>query len=126
MENHETSNSGQFSQPVNRGSSPYIMKQELPNSTAVLVLGIISIFGCFCWGIVGLVLGIIALVLAGKANNLYLQNPENYSESSLNNFKAGKVCAIVGTCLSALFFIMMLIYIVFIASFIAALPWNNI
>lgn len=126
MENHETSNSGQFSQPVNRGSSPYIMKQELPNSTAVLVLGIISIFGCFCWGIVGLVLGIIALVLAGKANNLYLQNPENYSESSLNNLKAGKVCAIVGTCLSALFFIMMLIYIVFIASFIAALPWNNI
>ena len=110
MENHETSNSGQFNQPVNRGSSPYIMKQELPNSTAVLVLGIISIFGCFCWGIVGLVLGIIALVLAGKANNL----------------KAGKVCAIVGTCLSALFFIMMLIYIVFIASFIAALPWNNI
>ncbi len=126
MENHETSNSGQFNQPVNRGSSPYIMKQELPNSTAVLVLGIISIFGCFCWGIVGLVLGIIALVLAGKANNLYLQNPENYSESSLNNLKAGKVCAIVGTCLSALFFIMMLIYIVFIASFIAALPWNNI
>lgn len=126
MENHETSNSGQFNQPVNGGSSHYIMKQELPNSTAVLVLGIISIFGCFCWGIVGLVLGIIALVLAGKANNLYLQNPENYSESSLNNLKAGKVCAIVGTCLSALFFIMMLIYIVFIASFIAALPWNNI
>ncbi len=126
MENHETSSPGEFNQPINRGSSPFIMKQELPNSTAVLVLGIISIFGCFCWGIVGLVLGIIALVLAGKANNLYLQNPENYSESSLNNLKAGKVCAIVGTCLSALFFIMMLIYIVFIASFIAALPWNNI
>jgi len=126
MENHEISSLGQFNQPINRGSSPFIMKQELPNSTAVLVLGIISIFGCFCWGIVGLVLGIIALVLAGKANNLYLQNPENYSESSLNNLKAGKVCAIVGTCLSALFFIMMLIYIVFIASFIAALPWNNI
>ncbi len=126
MENHEISSPWQFNHPINRGSSPFIMKQELPNSTAVLVLGIISIFGCFCWGIVGLVLGIIALVLAGKANNLYLQNPENYSESSLNNLKAGKVCAIVGTCLSALFFIMMLIYIVFIASFIAALPWNNI
>ena len=42
-------------------------KQPLPNATAVLVLGIISIVGCFCYGIVGLICGIIALILASKA-----------------------------------------------------------
>ena len=44
----------QFSQPFGQ--------QQLPNATAVLVLGIISIVGCFCYGIIGLILGIIALV----------------------------------------------------------------
>ena len=41
-------------------------QRPLPNATAVLVLGIIAIVGCFCDGIPGLVCGIIALVLAGK------------------------------------------------------------
>ncbi len=41
-------------------------KQELPNSTGVLVLGILSIVFCWCYGIPGLVLGIIALVMSKK------------------------------------------------------------
>ena len=47
------------------------MLQQLPNSTAVLVLGIISIPTCFCYGIVGMICGIIALVMNGRATKLY-------------------------------------------------------
>ncbi len=38
----------------------------LPNATTVLVFGIISIVLCWCHGIFGLILAIIALVLANK------------------------------------------------------------
>lgn len=34
-------------------------KKDLPNATAVLVLGILSLVFCWCYGFVGLVLGIL-------------------------------------------------------------------
>ena len=83
---------------------------NLPNSTAVLVLGIISIALCLAWGFIGVVCGIIALVLFKKDNVLYKNNPSKYSESSYKNLKAGQVCAIIGLILSSL----MLLYIIFI------------
>ena len=57
----------------------------VPNSGAVLVLGIISIALCWCYGIVALTCGIIALVLSNKAMQLYKANPNSYSLSSYNN-----------------------------------------
>ena len=111
MENQGTPNAGNINQQFSQQfGNP--MQQALPNSTAVLVLGIISIVGCFCYGIIGLILGIIALVLAGKANALYAQNPTAYTEASFKNLKAGKICAIVGLCLSALYFVFIVIYII--------------
>ncbi len=41
-------------------------QKNLPNSTAVLVLGILSIVGCIFYGIPGIICGIIAIVLHGK------------------------------------------------------------
>lgn len=78
-------------------------KQKLPNSTAVLVLGILSIPTCCCWGIVGLILGIIALVLAKKDTVLYNENPEQYD--GFSNIKTGKILAIIGIVLSAIYLI---------------------
>lgn len=95
-------------------------QQALPNSTAVLVLGILSIvfFLCYiCLGIIGLTLGIIALVLANKDNKLFQSSPEKYTSSSLSNLKAGKICAIIGICLSCLWLIIGAIYVVFILVF---------
>jgi hypothetical protein len=83
-------------------------KHTLPNSTGILVLGILSIITCCCYGIVGLVLGIVALVMAKKAANLYKEAPENYTGYS--NVKAGKVLAIIGIVFNAL----MLLYMIFI------------
>ena len=81
--------------------------KNLPNSTAVLVLGIISIVTCLFYGVIGLVCGIIALVLFKKDNNLYNSNPSLYTEPSYKNLKAGQICAIIGLSLSALFILFM-------------------
>lgn len=125
-QNQGMPNQEQVNQQFNQQFSQPFGQQQLPNSTAVLVLGIISIVGCFCYGIIGLILGIIALVLAGKANTLYLQSPGSYTEASLKNLKAGKICAIIGTCLSALYFVILVIYIAFIGTVLTAMPWGDI
>jgi hypothetical protein len=87
------------------------VQKPLPNSTAVLVLGIVSIVLCWCWGI-GLITGIIAMVLAAKDKKLFAAAPEAYTEGSLKNLNAGRICAIIGIILSLLY----LVYIVVIIS----------
>ncbi len=78
------------------------IQQPIPNSTAVLVLGIVSIIGCFCYGVVGTICAIIAIILAGNGKKLYEQNMSAYTEASYKNLKAGKVCAIIGLVMSIL------------------------
>lgn len=96
---------------VEHGESPKI-KQPLPNATAVLVLGILSIvFGC-CTGFIGLILAIIAIVLAQKDFKLYQANPEQYEESSIKNLNAGRITAIIGLVLG----ILGVLYYIFILS----------
>jgi hypothetical protein len=84
--------------------------QQLPNATAVLVLGILSIVVCF-------ICGIIALVMANKDMQLYKNNPDTYSAASYNNIKAGRICAIIGIALQV---VGLICYIAFIAFFITA------
>ncbi len=83
--------------------------QKLPNATAVLVLGILSIVTCCCYGIIGLVLGIIALVLAKKDMQLYKANPSSFTNYS--NLNTGRILAIVGIVLSALYLVYMIVMI---------------
>lgn len=74
-------------------------KETLPNSTAVLVLGICSIiFGCF---FVGLILGIVGLNMAGKGRKMYKSNPELYEGYGALN--AGWLMSIIGTILGGLY-----------------------
>ncbi len=74
-------------------------KQKLPNDVGILVLGILSIVAC-CFGFV---FGIIALVLANQSEIAYNQNPSIYDPGSRQLVKAGKICAIIGLVISALF-----------------------
>lgn len=76
-------------------------KQQLPNSTLILVFGIISVVTCCCYGIIGLPLGIVALVMANKATTIYAANPEIYT--GFQNVKTGKILAIIGIVLNAIF-----------------------
>jgi hypothetical protein len=88
-------------QPYGQGSAPqFLMQQDLPNASIILVLGILSIVFCLCWGFIGLICGIIALLLANKELKKYEQSPHSFSIRSYNNAKAGKTCAIIGIVLS--------------------------
>jgi uncharacterized membrane protein len=89
-----------------------MQNQKLPNATAVLVLGILSILFCWCYGIIGIILSIIALVLANKDMALYRAEPQNYS--NYGNLNAGRIMAIIGLILS----IITLIYMVWVISYI--------
>lgn len=106
------------------------MQPALPNSIAALVLGIISIPTCICWGIPGLVCGIISIVLGSKAIKLYKANPGMYSLSSYNNANTGRICGIVGVVLSALFFIYVILVLIFfgtvMTSILSTTPWEQI
>ena len=76
-------------------------KQNLPNATTSLVLGILSLVTCICYGIIGLPLGIIALVLGNKAIKEYNLNPENYK--NVSNATGGKITGIIGIILNSIF-----------------------
>ena len=78
----------------------------LPNATATLVLGILSIVVCF-------ICGIIALVISNKDVSMYKANPELYSAASYNNIKAGRICAIIGIALQVIGLIFYILIIAF-------------
>ncbi|HBF87495.1 MAG TPA: hypothetical protein DDX39_02545 [Bacteroidales bacterium] len=101
-------------------------QQQLPNSTTVLVLGILSIATCFCYGIPGLVLGIIALVMSSKGKKLHKENPEAYSEASYKNLNAGRICAIIGTCLSGLYALIIIFYLLVLGAALSFIPWETL
>ncbi|MDX1652369.1 MAG: CCC motif membrane protein [Brumimicrobium sp.] len=105
---------------INLDNAP---QEKVPNNVGILVLGICSIFpGCFCYGLPGIVCGIIALVMSQKANRLINDNPNRYDEQSKQLVRAGKICAIIGLCLSILFFLFIVLYFLFVgALFFSAL-----
>ncbi|AUS06173.1 CCC motif membrane protein [Pseudotamlana carrageenivorans] len=92
-------------------------QQKLPNSTLILVFGILSIPFCCCYGIISITLGIVAIVLASKASKLYAENPELYT--GYQNVKVGKILAIIGIVLGVL-------YIAFIVTLISMFGWETL
>lgn len=75
--------------------------EKLPNAAATLTLGIFSIVTCFCGGIPGLALGIIALVISSKSVAMYKANPEAYT--GFNEIQAGRITAIIGISISGIY-----------------------
>lgn len=117
----------------NSVQSPNAINQiQLPNSSGILVMGILSLvsFCCFAAGIVGLTLGILALVLGNKAIKIYNSDPKLYTEKSIKNVRAGRTCGIIGICLGGLAFIGLIIYLSIvgfaIGTILSTLPWNVI
>lgn len=125
----ENGNIGQQTPPPIQNTAQQFQNQygqiPVPNATAVLVLGILSIVGCFCYLIPGLIMGIIALVLATKGNNIYKINPNSFTVASYSNLKAGKVCAIIGVCLSSLALLFAIIYFILVGSLLMSMPWSQ-
>ncbi|CAL66855.1 CCC motif membrane protein [Christiangramia forsetii] len=86
-------------------------KRELPNSTLILIFGILSIIGCCCYGVAGVIFGIIALVMSKRAIEIYNADPELYT--GYQNVKTGKILAIIGLVLSALSLLSTIIVFIF-------------
>lgn len=93
MENQE------FNPYQNQQNDNFVIQQNLPNSTPVLIMGILSILGCCCYG-VGIIFGIIGIVLTSKDMKLYNANPSQYK--GLSTLNTGKILCIIGLILSAL------------------------
>lgn len=77
-----------------------------PYATAVLVLGISSIALCCCYGIPGILTGVIALVLYNKEKVIYDQDTANYH--SFESLKTGRTLSIIGICMSSLYILYLL------------------
>lgn len=83
-------------------------KEQLPNATATLVLGILSIvLGCCC-SFFGLIPSIIALSISAKSVSMYKANPHLYE--GYGNLNAGRITAFIGLGISILFGIITIIY----------------
>ena len=80
-------------------------KQDLPNATTILVLGILSLVFCWCYGIIGLILGIITVVMANGQRKNYLASPDVYTESSYKNVNSGRICGIIAICIASFIFV---------------------
>ena len=80
-------------------------------------MGIISIVGSLvCCGPFAIIFSIIGLVKAKKAEALYTENPEIYSDYS--NVKTGRILSYVGLALSLIMLIFFIIYFGVIIAFI--------
>jgi len=99
-----------------------VRKKQLPNSTAVLILGIISIPTSFCYGFIGITLGIIALVLSKKDLKLHKEYPDEFD--GYDNLNIGRICAIIGLSIGSLIFLLLMMYFLFAFSILfSALPF---
>lgn len=99
---------GNYQQPVYQQPVYQQAPQQTPGNgagVASMVCGILSIVFCWCYGIVGLPLGIIALAMYSKSKRMN-------GGFVIGMARAGMVCGIIGSILSAL----MLIYVIFVIS----------
>ena len=88
--------------------------KKLPNETATIILGVFSILGCFCFGLPGIILGVISLMLHKQDRSVYLTDINGYKES-LKTSKAGQICGIIGLSLSGLSATIFLLYFAYFA-----------
>ena len=93
------------------------MPQRTPGhgfSIASMVCGICSIVFCWCYGIVSIILGIVAIVLFIKAKNL--------DAGVVNGMaKAGLICGIIGGVLGIIALIYYIVVVVAAASAFSSL-----
>lgn len=84
---------------------PYRMLPPASGAGAAMVLGIISIAGCWCcWGVVGLICGGLAIVFGGNAMRDI--DAGRADPNDRGKAVAGKVCGIIGLIISILVLIL--------------------
>lgn len=72
-----------------------------PKASTIQTLGILGLILTFLFGIVGLILNIVALSMSGGAMAEINANPGQYTETSRSKIKGGRTCAIIGLSIQA-------------------------
>ena len=110
-----------------------VIKVPIPNSQGILILGIFSLVTTICCGgigFVGLVLGIIAVVMSSKAEQMYAENPVAYTEASYKNVNAERICGIIGIVVNGVLILAGIIYLLVVGvgltAFFESFPWENV
>ena len=62
---------------------------------------------------VGIILDIIGLVLANKDKKVIKANPDIFSQGSISNLSAGRICSIIGIVVGAIFLIVIVFYFIY-------------
>jgi len=84
-------------------------QQPLPGASNALTFGIISIIASlFCCGPFGAIFSFIGLSNAKKAEQIYSENPGDYS--GFENVKTGRVLSYIGIGLAVLMLLLTIIY----------------
>lgn len=89
-------------------------QQKLPNATIVLILGIGSIITCCCYGVFGLLLGIVGLSISKKDIALYSDSPSSFT--NYNNLKIGRILCYIGIVLSVIT-ILIFAFVIYVVGF---------
>ena len=84
-----------------------------PGAVAALVCGILSIVVCWI-PLVGLILGIVALVMASKAKAAAVREPDRFVPGGVR--VGGFVCGIIGTVFSGFYLIWWIFIVLFVVS----------
>lgn len=93
----------------------FVEKKPLPNSTAVLVLGILSLI---FWCLIGLILGIIGLVISKEGKTLYEKNPTAYT--GYGSLNAGRVLCIIGIILNGIGYVIAIGWMLVVAGIVTS------
>lgn len=94
---------GEYAAPqANPGAMPQ-MQPEYPQAVTILMLGIISVMGCF-------ILGPVALIMGLRARKQVEASPTGYSNANL--ITIGWVCGLVAT-IGLVFSVLYVIFVVF-------------
>ncbi len=86
-------------------------------AVASLVLGIVAIPGCLCYGLPAIICGILAIVFFKHAARAVAAGEAG--PSSLGIAKAGKICGTVGVVLGVLGILFMIGYFIFVFYFMS-------
>lgn len=93
------------------------MNKPLPGASNAMTFGILSIvLTMFCCGPFGAIFSFIGLSNARKANDAYMENPEEYT--GYENVKTAKVLSYIGMALAAIYLLFVILYFGVIAALI--------
>lgn len=142
MENQENYDSSHSHQPGsgnagNRQQSQSSFKhpyegQKLPGDPLALTLGIIGLVLfftlCWCYGVISvitLVISVAGLIVANKNIKQYHADPERYSYNTFKSVQNAKIIGIIGTVISGLVTLILLVLLIFFGSLFFAIMDGN-